>query len=214
MGTQHRVQRRKAATRERLVRSASALFAKHGIYSTTVEDITEAADVGKGTFYEQFPSKTAIIRHLLHEGFEDLLEECRRQVHAAATPKERVELLLRAQFRFFTTRRPLLILFHQVRGLLKLQPDHGRPLQREYERYVRFLNEELGAALDHERYSQAELNRMACAMAGYVTGYLSYLVITGMKKEGFKDLDIPTQLFLDGLVGNRRLDGRARGGPP
>ncbi len=202
MTARTRVQRRMAETRQRLARCALALFAKHGIYQTTVEAITEAADVGKGTFYAQFPSKTAIIRHLLHEGFEELLDQCRREVQLAVTPTEQLQRLLRAQFRFFAERRPLLTLFHQVRGLLKLQPDHARPLQREYERYVRFLTEELGTTLAHARYSRAELKHMGCAMAGYVTGYLSYRVITGDNKEGFKDLDIPTRLLLEGLAGS------------
>jgi AcrR family transcriptional regulator len=53
--------RRSAELRERLFRSALALFAKKGYLQTTVEDITEAADVGKGTFFNYFPSKEHIL---------------------------------------------------------------------------------------------------------------------------------------------------------
>jgi AcrR family transcriptional regulator len=56
-----RRQRRSAETRERLFRSALDLFAKKGFTETTVEDITEAADVGKGTFFNYFPSKDHIL---------------------------------------------------------------------------------------------------------------------------------------------------------
>src|ERR671925_1974166 len=56
-----RRQRRSAEIRERLFRSALALFAKKGFAETTVEDITEAADVGKGTFFNYFPSKDYIL---------------------------------------------------------------------------------------------------------------------------------------------------------
>jgi AcrR family transcriptional regulator len=56
-----RRQRRSAEIRERLFRSALALFAKKGFAETTVEDITEAADVGKGTFFNYFPSKDHIL---------------------------------------------------------------------------------------------------------------------------------------------------------
>jgi AcrR family transcriptional regulator len=37
------------------------LFAKKGFLETTVEDITESADVGKGTFFNYFPSKDHIL---------------------------------------------------------------------------------------------------------------------------------------------------------
>ncbi len=206
MAAQRRVQQRMLATRERLVKCALALFAKHGIYQTTVENITEAADVGKGTFYEHFASKTAIIQYLLHEGFQDLLSRCRQEAQAGATSRDRVKRLLWAQLRFFSERRDLLILFHQARGLLKLQPEEARSLQREYDRYVRFLKRELETTLDRRWYSRETAWQMACAMAGFVTGYLSYLVITGMSKDGANDMTIPARIFLEGIAGKGLLD--------
>src|SRR5882762_11258077 len=56
-----RRERRTAETRERLFRAALDLFARKGFVETTVEDITEAADVGKGTFFNYFPSKDHIL---------------------------------------------------------------------------------------------------------------------------------------------------------
>ena len=56
-----RRQRRSAETRERLFRAALELFAQKGFAETTVEDITESADVGKGTFFNYFPSKDHIL---------------------------------------------------------------------------------------------------------------------------------------------------------
>src|SRR5437868_15429629 len=54
-------QRRSADIRERLFRAALQLFAQKGFAETTVADITEAADVGKGTFFNYFPSKDHIL---------------------------------------------------------------------------------------------------------------------------------------------------------
>jgi AcrR family transcriptional regulator len=48
-------------TRERLFRAAMDLFARKGFNETTVGDITETADVGKGTFFNYFPSKDHIL---------------------------------------------------------------------------------------------------------------------------------------------------------
>jgi AcrR family transcriptional regulator len=56
-----RRQRRSAEIRERLFRAAVKLFAQKGFAETTVEDITEAADVGKGTFFNHFPSKDHLL---------------------------------------------------------------------------------------------------------------------------------------------------------
>jgi AcrR family transcriptional regulator len=56
-----RQERRKAATRERILSAAQRLFAEHGYAETSVEDISVAADVAIRTIYLHFPSKAAIM---------------------------------------------------------------------------------------------------------------------------------------------------------
>jgi len=60
----NRRERRRAETRERILRAALDLFSERGVMATTVEDITNAADVGKGTFFNYFPTKEDILAHL------------------------------------------------------------------------------------------------------------------------------------------------------
>jgi AcrR family transcriptional regulator len=59
-----RRQRKRAETRERIFRAAMQRFAQRGFFETTVEDITDAADVGKGTFFNYFPSKEGVFNVL------------------------------------------------------------------------------------------------------------------------------------------------------
>src|SRR5260370_10315492 len=76
-----RRQRRSAEIRERLFRAALNLFAQNGFAETTVEDITNAADVGKGTFFNYFPSKDHILLafgEMQLSKLEDAIETARR----------------------------------------------------------------------------------------------------------------------------------------
>ena len=59
--TLSRRERQSADRRERLFRAAMDLFSRKGFAETTVEDITNAADLGKGTFFNYFPSKEHIL---------------------------------------------------------------------------------------------------------------------------------------------------------
>ncbi|HXJ88439.1 MAG TPA: TetR family transcriptional regulator [Candidatus Binatia bacterium] len=56
-----RRERKAAQTRVKLFRCALQLFAERGFPNVTVEDITEAADVGKGTFFNYFASKDHVL---------------------------------------------------------------------------------------------------------------------------------------------------------
>src|SRR5271154_6849295 len=73
--------RRSTEIREKLFRAALTMFAQKGFAETTVEDITNAADLGKGTFFNYFPSKDHILLAFGEMQFSKLqaaVEEARR----------------------------------------------------------------------------------------------------------------------------------------
>jgi AcrR family transcriptional regulator len=57
----NRRERRKEEVRRRLFRAAVHLFGTRGFEASTVEDITRAADVGKGTFFNYFRTKEMLL---------------------------------------------------------------------------------------------------------------------------------------------------------
>jgi AcrR family transcriptional regulator len=59
--------RRREETRRKLLVSAKALFARQGVENTRINEITEEADVGFGSFYNHFDSKEAIVEEVLRE---------------------------------------------------------------------------------------------------------------------------------------------------
>ena len=87
-----RRERRRAETHERIFRAALQLFAERGYLETTVEDITEAADVGKGTFFNYFPTK----EHVLAQYGEERVEQVSRALARAKTGTESVLSVLKA----------------------------------------------------------------------------------------------------------------------
>jgi AcrR family transcriptional regulator len=85
-----RRERRRVEMRERLFRAALTLFAERGYLETTVEDITEAADVGKGTFFNYFPTK----EHVLATYGAERIAEIERALHEARRAKRSVLAIL------------------------------------------------------------------------------------------------------------------------
>jgi AcrR family transcriptional regulator len=83
--------RRSASIRERLFRSALQLFAERGYQKTTVEDITEAADLGKGTFFNYFPTK----EHVLATYGEERVAAMERALDEARSGKRPVLAVLK-----------------------------------------------------------------------------------------------------------------------
>ncbi len=61
---QSRLGRKKAETKTKIFTVALQLFLQQGYANTTVEQITEASDVAKGTFFNYFPTKDALLFYL------------------------------------------------------------------------------------------------------------------------------------------------------
>jgi AcrR family transcriptional regulator len=89
-----RRQRRAAETRVRLFRCALQLFAERGFPNVTVEDITDGADVGKGTFFNYFESKD----HVLGVMAEIQLGKVREAVTLAESGKQTIQSVLHRLF--------------------------------------------------------------------------------------------------------------------
>jgi AcrR family transcriptional regulator len=86
-----RRQRRAAETRLRLFRCALYLFAERGFSNVTIEQITDAADVGKGTFFNYFESKD----HVLGVLAEIQLGKVKEAMLQAGQAKKAIRLVLR-----------------------------------------------------------------------------------------------------------------------
>lgn len=74
---QTRTQKRAVRTRNKLLKAGLSLFGESGMLGTTIEEITERADVGKGTFYRHFASKEDVFLALTHTA----LERLEKQIH-------------------------------------------------------------------------------------------------------------------------------------
>ncbi len=90
--TRKRAERRREDTRRRLVKATYEIIAERGFDSLVIQDITQRADVGYGSFYNHFASKEAIVSaaidaaHLrtkhMYESLDGLTED---RVEAFAT---------------------------------------------------------------------------------------------------------------------------------
>jgi len=76
-----RRERKKEETRRRIFEAALELFRARGFEATTVDEITEKADVGRGTFFNYFPRKEAVLSFIAEEqvnAMEELMPELLR----------------------------------------------------------------------------------------------------------------------------------------
>jgi AcrR family transcriptional regulator len=94
-GAEPRGARRKRETRMKLLDAAFHLMAERGMEGVAINEITEAADVGFGSFYNHFESKEAIYDALMHLVFEEFAETLIEQVKHVDDPAQAVAFSVR-----------------------------------------------------------------------------------------------------------------------
>src|SRR5580700_2992271 len=83
--------RKRLATRQSISNAATLLFIERGFDHVTVDEIAEAADVGRMTVFNHFPRKEDMFFDLDEEGRE-LLRETLRKRDPHVTPIEILRL--------------------------------------------------------------------------------------------------------------------------
>jgi AcrR family transcriptional regulator len=94
-GRSPRLARRRHETRVRLLDAAFGLVAEKGIDGVTIGQITDAADVGFGSFYNHFDSKEGIFAALVDWLFEEFANTLDRLASGLADPAEIVAVSVR-----------------------------------------------------------------------------------------------------------------------
>jgi TetR/AcrR family transcriptional regulator, cholesterol catabolism regulator len=146
-----RRERHKLEVYRRIHRAAVTLFRKQGYDATTVEQIAERADVAKGTVFNYFPSKEALLHALSQDIHEKLLAELGAAETWTGTTRDRIVRLLVALARLAQEDRVVfrLVLSRNLREFWRdAQQD---PLSRHVQASIR-------TALRHGR-ARGELDR-------------------------------------------------------
>ena len=69
-----RRERKKAERRSAIYETALELFTEHGFSHVSIEEITEAVDVSKGTFFNYFPTKDAVLVEYRRQIYDEMHE--------------------------------------------------------------------------------------------------------------------------------------------
>jgi len=171
-----RMQKRARRTRKKLKKAALDVFAEKSVDAATVEEITDKADVGKGTLYQYFEDKEEIVVTLIEDAVNHLIERIRSYDPAPETLEGMLEHLLNAHYGFSVDSREEFLLLFQGKLLLRLESDTLDELEEPYLRYLGEIEDQVSSYLS-PRIEPLKIRRLACAVAGFVFGFFSFAMI-------------------------------------
>jgi AcrR family transcriptional regulator len=158
-----RTERRRARTRASLLGAAQRLMQRQGVEATSVAQITEAADVGLGTFYLHFESKVEMLAAVVTEMVRAHRTEVERITAAMADPAQIVATAIRFTLHH-VVRDPLWSWF-----LLR----SGLPAERMREAFGEHAMGHVRDGLRAGRFLATDLDVVASFLTGAIAGVVS-----------------------------------------
>jgi len=178
--------------------AAMAVFTDYGVDASTIEMITERADLGKGTFYCHFRGKEDILAALIQQAIDNLLTVIRQQTTGSANLQDVLNNLVRAHTSFFLNHREEYVLLFQGRMLLKLDREMAE-IEEPYRCYLADMGR-LVEPFVPPPVDPMKVRRLACAVAGLVTGFLSFAMITMDAAAIEKNMEPMRKAFVESMV--------------
>ena len=178
-----RVARKRQETRRRIITEAERLMRTRPVEEITIQDITEAADVGHGTFYLHFKSKYEVLIPIIQDlalSWDKILQE---HLESMSDPAEMVSLSTRHMARIISA-DPL------WRWMLEYS---GMPVEDMRDTIGRFAARDFGRGLLSGRFQVPDLGLASSFMVG---AFVNSLLASVEAEDPERTIDRMTELML------------------
>jgi AcrR family transcriptional regulator len=129
-----------------ILKAARQVFARRGFAEASMEEISQAAGLAKGTLYLYYPSKQDLHRAAIRAGLTDLCETLERGLLAAPTLAARIEAYVTTKVGYFEEHRDFFRMYMAEFGNAAcgaMNPDFKDLAQRQTQSLARAIREGL-----------------------------------------------------------------------
>jgi AcrR family transcriptional regulator len=207
-----RSERRKINTLNKIIHASYKTFSKKGLFRATLDEITEEADVGKGTIYCHFRNKLDLVTYLTRKSIDDLLGYCKREIAGIEDPHEVIEKLVNAHFTFFEKKRAFFNVLFFIRGALHqdFESQYIQKIQSHYKKYISFLADALDDGIRKGVFRPFNSTNQAYVLHGIIIGFISQWIINERKGSFADKTGVISETFLRGIIATEQKEEKKK----
>ena len=183
---------RRASTRARLIEAAADVFARDGFPGASIERVTDAAGLSRGSFYAHFESKDDLLLALVDRMVGDVQRLLTDLLDADPAPAAIIDALRGVRVGNSRGDRQWLLLY----GELRQQALRDQKLRRRLTTHQRRLRELIAALIDR----QSKLLDIAPPAPSDQLALILIALDEGLTLMRATDDKIPNTAFLDALA--------------
>ncbi len=188
-------------TRE-ILSAARKLMERRGLEAVTMEEIAGAAGVAKGTLYLYFPSKDELIRALITQVGEILLQDIEAIVQASGSPPEKIRRVASLLLDYLIKERALFPAYARDlrRGGADSPKGYWRQLQDMEEKFLDLVIPVFSQGIDAGLFIPANPRLLSFMLRSMVRGVGYYQMNEGQEEAVKEALPVLLILLSSGLT--------------
>lgn len=185
MNKSTRKERERTARRTDILRAAANIFAEKGFEGSTLEEISEAAEYGKGTIYHYFQNKEEIYSAILDELFSNYLNLVKDVDKETSSLKDFFEILSKGIINYSIENKSAFLLLVQVRLNLMRTCSFKifEKLNNYHEEILKIYHKRINKAIKNEEIVKVNPRALSVLFKGMILSHLNYLMIDQNKEE-------------------------------
>lgn len=160
---------RQSQIQRKLMDEGLKLIASHGMYGCKVEDITTAANVGKGTFFNYFGTKDLFIARLVENTLNDLARRLTPLGHSSQPAGQFLSNLGGVYLRYFQLRPEVAALLVQAPSL-PVDSEAGQKIQKSMNSHLDMIGQLL-APYSRELGWEQNVRELALSLLSLSCGF-------------------------------------------
>ena len=185
-----------------ILEAARRVFGEKGFNEASVEDIAQAAGIGKGTLYLYYPSKRDIYWEALRCGLAAFEDELERQVGAQAGTEEKVRAYIVTKLTYFEENRGFFRIYYaEFEHALSQPAFYCREIKDYHQRQVRLLKAALQDGMKRRSIRNLPPEATAFAIAGLTRGVIIQRLLGWAGSKVEDDAETVFDLTWKGLAG-------------
>lgn len=188
----------RSSTRERILDAALDVFSEKGFHQATVDEIAEAAGLGKGTLYRYFANKETLFNELVRSRLEELEEQANAVLDGQDDVLTMISKYLRIYFEFFDRNERLYRVVVQQRG------DMGREFQDVYVktvmRRIPVLKRKIYRATQKGVLKEVDFQTVFYGVMGFIHGVIQKWVASDCSYSLVDELPTVMEVLFYGFV--------------
>jgi AcrR family transcriptional regulator len=190
----------KELQKQRILKAAVEVFGRNGYEKTTISQIAQEADMGRGTLYWYFKSKEDLFRHIIRAVITDLMTPIQGILEKETTLEEKLRYLIRSWLEAGVKQQGLFRIFHSIFAQSQggFAQEMLQAMRSMYLLIIETLENMYMQAASHGQIKSSDTHRLARLTIGVVDGIiLQHMLVEPVNPELMTEVII--QLMLKGL---------------